>query len=110
VRSDLFTSRTAAETLVTDFFGGVAQVQVVDEVENDSAVAAAPIQQTPSLSSDTKRRPAIFATGRETHAVSRPRSDHDRQPRTTGTDIRAWVAVVGLACLVAWSIRTSSSA
>ncbi|KAF9517506.1 hypothetical protein BS47DRAFT_1389763 [Hydnum rufescens UP504] len=31
VRSDLFTTRSAAQTLITDFFGGVAQVEVLEE-------------------------------------------------------------------------------
>jgi hypothetical protein len=31
VRSDLFTTRSPAQTLITDFFGGVAQVEVLEE-------------------------------------------------------------------------------
>lgn len=36
IRSDLFTRRSLNETLVTDFFGGVAQVQVTDDGVEDA--------------------------------------------------------------------------
>ncbi|KAF9011731.1 peptidase C13 family-domain-containing protein [Cyathus striatus] len=93
IRSDLF-RRPLANTLITDFLGGVAQAEVVpvlhdynapvekvqDAYENESAaqVKVSPVLQV------RERRPIL------------------EQPRNEWKTLKAWGSVVVIGCLVGW--------
>ncbi|KAG8903100.1 hypothetical protein FRC00_000328 [Tulasnella sp. 408] len=64
VRSDLF-NRPLDQTLITDFFGGVAQVEVLNEqdMEQQPSGESASIEEVPAPSLPT-RPPAVLASER----------------------------------------------
>ncbi|KAG8902100.1 hypothetical protein FRC01_009659, partial [Tulasnella sp. 417] len=88
VRSDLF-NRPLDQTLITDFFGGVAQVEVLYEQDGEpqSSGEAASIQEVPAPSLPTQP-PAVLASERPQRMPGlkkRPASDHQSTNSTINT-------------------------
>ncbi|EKM57959.1 uncharacterized protein PHACADRAFT_90842 [Phanerochaete carnosa HHB-10118-sp] len=124
VRSDLF-RRPLRQTLVTDFFGGVAQAEILpsllvpsDEVTsnmskpldirpsapNMSARLADPVEMYRTNDSSGEHRVAPTRT-LDTAAIFNSYAEADRGPFSVAA--RAWASVALAGSLIAWVIRTS---
>jgi hypothetical protein len=121
IRMDLF-KRPLNETLITDFFGGVAQVQVTDDVavesddedvdlqRSDSAESGPSPEDTEALvSSEDKTNVAPNNLGAPTAHVS---SDFFNipapAPRVFTPSLRSWVSLIAIGCIVRLISRSSS--
>ncbi|KAF8333304.1 peptidase C13 family-domain-containing protein [Amanita rubescens] len=99
VRDDLF-KRPLDQTLITDFFGGVAQAEVVTEDGIRSLPDPFPIDDSQGESEVTPRRQINSPPSVARTALHSPLSGlgHDRW-----RDTRAWAALLFFAMLIGWA-------
>lgn len=91
VRSDLF-KRPLDKTLITDFFGGVAQAEVIFPEDSDLPAPRpdSTVDDIRQVQLETQGRPSVLPS------PSQPRWWEE------GGDLRAWGSVVILGSLVGW--------
>jgi phosphatidylinositol glycan class K len=104
IRSDLF-RRSLDKTLITDFFGGVAQAEVfpLQDIVGPSNHYHHENDRTPptSRSSDTPSVPVVLSSS----VISLPRltgETHEWDNWWKGKDVRKWSSIFVVGCLVSW--------
>ncbi len=127
IRTDLFTSRSLNQTLVTDFFGGVAQAEILDDHAYEYGLEdSTPISETHSGS--VRHAPESMGQQEATSPSSQSPPEYIPSFDTSsskqrickeGTEniLRAWLTILGLGALCSFSfwsskttLRTSQSA
>ena len=125
IRTDLF-KRPLNETLITDFFGGVAQVQVTDDIvlepgddelyslDSDSVESRPPQEdssaptETPSSSEDNititpgDLRPPKLDVSTDRFSIP------TLAPQGFTPSLRSWMSLIAIGCIVGWISRSSS--
>jgi len=98
VRSDLF-SRPVDQTLLTDFFGGVAQVELMDET-----ASVGPIQDSSAFSSENDSMsslPRAKISRAPSDSVQKESLGKGQIPR----EMRAWIGTLLVLLLGTWVAR-----
>ncbi|EAU89109.2 glycosylphosphatidylinositol anchor biosynthesis protein [Coprinopsis cinerea okayama7 len=125
VRSDLF-RRPLDQTLITDFFGGVAQVEVVDDKDDTAAHFTVPPITDSSQEHSTTRgegiemssveadesvgRAEVKARETETAKVrvddntTRQTGEKDKMRQWLPKEVRTWGVTLGLVGLIGWVV------
>ena len=98
VRSDLF-SRPLNKALLTDFFGGVSQAEVMAEEDIESHVMSSITEKAPRPSAGEKETKALTPSAVKMVALQEPLSKGDGIPSATA---RAWTGAGLVGLLVAW--------
>ena len=98
VRSDLF-HRKLGKTLLTDFFGGVSQAEVVAEEAIESHTMSTPTGKVSHLDAGEKKLEAAKPFAIKIDTLKELSSMSDSIPSAS---IRAWAGASLLGLLVAW--------
>ncbi|KAG8933379.1 glycosylphosphatidylinositol anchor biosynthesis [Tulasnella sp. 418] len=103
VRTDLF-NRGLDKTLLTDFFGGVAQVEVVDEQVSSGEPSSA--QASPKVEPEASRPP------KQPRAIQNPQKARPKSTIPSSSDsnplinqAKGWGALLALSGLFVWSMK-----
>lgn len=97
VRSDLF-KRKASETLLTDFFGGVSQAEVVESppsIPSDDENVEVDVEETPIYATP---QPEVLSIPQTVSIPVDVRALMEKFPRT----LRAWGAIGLVGVLLVW--------
>lgn len=106
VRSDLFT-RPLGKTLLTDFFGGVSQAEVVAEEAIESHARSTVTEQVQHSSVDERKPRVAKPSVVKVDTLKGPSPTDDSIPSAT---VRAWAGASLIGLFVAWvTISTSRS-
>jgi phosphatidylinositol glycan class K len=100
VRSDLF-PRPLTKTLLTDFFGGVSQAEVVTEEAIESHVKSTPTDTFSRPKTGDKKPKIVNPSAVKIETPKDPSSGGDFVPSAT---IRAWAGASLLGLFVAWIV------
>jgi len=98
VRSDLF-SRPLDETLLTDFFGGVSQAEVVAEGAIESHARSTATEEVPHSSTGEQKPGAVKPSAVKVGTFKGPSPSGNGIPSAT---IRAWAGAGLIGLFVAW--------
>jgi len=106
VRSDLF-PRTLGKTLLTDFFGGVSQAEVVGEEAIESHIRSGVTEKVPHPNAGEQKPKAVKPSPVKVDTLLGPSRKGDGVPSAM---IRAWAGAGLIGLFVAWiSIGASRS-
>jgi len=107
VRSDLF-PRPLDKALLTDFFGGVSQAEVVAEDAIESHARPIVTKKVPHVSAGEQKSKTVKPSAVKVGALEGPPPKGDGIPSAT---IRAWAGAGLIGLFVAWiTIGTSRAA
>ncbi|KAF9648376.1 hypothetical protein BDM02DRAFT_3168591 [Thelephora ganbajun] len=98
VRSDLF-ARPLDRTLLTDFFGGVSQAEVMAEEAIESHMRSNVIEKTPHSSTDERKPKVVKPSAVRANTLKSPSPKGDGIPSAT---LRAWGGAGLIGLFIAW--------